>query len=323
MFYKLEDFANNYYLTVFINLLIFSTILLIIPMCLFFLIIIIKPKIKNTSNIYLYAISSGMLLIVATVGFLKDSYFDLEFVIHKNQLFTNNSSLEQFIIMIIVASGSLFGIILMFLIRFIYLKFILNKKSNLQKNNDQITKNKSSVLTVLLFGCYKIISGFILGTIIANVSVNKSMNISLLITFNFLLLVELLIIYYRQIQYKQSKQRAIIYNLSIVSLFILSMFIGAFLNSIINSGWWLIPLIKSTAGTILVFVVITEFIYEFIHLRNKSKKEWYLTLIFLALAMIITLLLLSFNLYESDIKIINNNINIDNENGSHYHNHAH
>ncbi|WGI37066.1 hypothetical protein QEG99_03240 [Mesomycoplasma lagogenitalium] len=266
----------------------------------------IKPKIKKTSNVYLYALSAGMLLIIGTVGFIKEGYESLESGIHDN---LNVSAVnEQLITTGIIGAGALTGISIIFGARYFFVKAF--SKKDLHKDHDEhdhhdhiinfsdVDNPKSAWLAILLLLSHRTIDGFVLGATVARMSTGEQINIGLIVTFNIHILVEILIVYYRQVQYGQTIKKSVIYNLLTTLLLIPIMIVAAFINQYLRTQWWIMPFVNASGGAILTFVVIIELVPEFIHLRNNAKKEWYLILIFLAIGIVFTLMLLAFHSHE-------------------------
>ncbi|UWD34104.1 ZIP family metal transporter [Mesomycoplasma molare] len=307
--FKSQNFNGNIDLAILVNLIIYISILLVIPISIVLLIAKIKPTIKKSTNIYLYALSAGMLLIIGTVGFLRESYEVLERNIHEQAYLADfleaNELNEQFLVLLIVGSGSFIGISSIFVVRYFFVRFFGVSESH--QNHDEhghhdhivnfadIDNPKSAWLAILLLLSHRTIDGFILGATVAKMSSGEPLNIGLIVTFNIHIIIEILIVYYRQVQYGQTIKKAVIYNLITTLLLVPIMTIGAFINRFLNSVWWLLPLINSSGGSILTFVVVIELTPEFIHLRNRTKKEWYLALIAFAIGIIMTLMLLAFH----------------------------
>ncbi|SFW06918.1 Uncharacterised protein [Chlamydia abortus] len=83
---------------------------------------------------------------------------------------------------------------------------------------------------------HRIIDGLVLGISVYQVTANgiSKANLGLIITFNIHLLLEVVLIYYRQLQYGEKKGKAILFNFVTLLLIVPIMFIGAFLGKYIN-----------------------------------------------------------------------------------------
>ncbi|MBN3534622.1 ZIP family metal transporter [Mycoplasma procyoni] len=276
------------------------------------LIAVVKPKIKKSSNIYLYALSAGMLLIIGTVGFLREGYDNLEKSFHNPAFFNQewlhqNPYNEQFIVMGIIGAGAILGISTIFVVRYMFVKFF---KVDVHKDHEEhghhdhmisftdVDNPKAAWLAILLLLSHRTIDGFILGATVSRITSGDKLNIGLIITFNIHILIEILIVYYRQVQYGQTVKKAVIYNLLTTLLLIPIMFVGAYINQVLRQTWWIIPIVNASGGSILTFVVVIELVPEFIHLRNNTKKDWYIALIFFAIGIIGTLMILAFHTHD-------------------------
>ncbi|MGZ9428367.1 hypothetical protein [Mycoplasma sp. 1012] len=311
--YKAESFNGNIDLAIFVNLLIYISILLIVPITMVLLIAKLKPTIKRSSNIYLYALSAGMLIIIGTVGFLREGFDTIEHKIHHQDelkdFLSKSVYNEQLLTLAIIGSGAIIGIGTIFIVRYIFVRFFgvsdVHKDHNEHGHSDHIINfsdidnPKSAWLAILLLLSHRTIDGFILGATVSRISVGEDINVGLIVTFNIHIVIEILIVYYRQVQYGQTIKKAVIYNLLTTLLLIPIMTIGAFINRHLQTIWWLLPIINASGGSILTFVVVIELVPEFIHLRNGSKKEWYWSLIFFAIGIIGTLMMLSFHSHEA------------------------
>ncbi|ASU14238.1 hypothetical protein CIB43_00336 [Mesomycoplasma hyopneumoniae] len=106
------------------------------------------------------------------------------------------------------------------------------------------------------------------------------------------MLIEVLIIHYRQVQYGQSIKKSVIYNLITTLILVPIIIVGAFLNRFFIKTGWLIPFFNVSGGAILSFVVIIELVPEFIHLRNNPSFQWHFSLFLFALGIILALIIL-------------------------------
>ncbi|UVD81507.1 hypothetical protein NV226_02100 [Mycoplasma iguanae] len=324
--FQANDFGNEN-LAIFVNFLIYSAFLLVVPIVIIFLISFIKPRIKENSNIYLYAFSAAMLIIIGTLGFFKESYEKTEKFIHQNESLRNfahkNTWNEQFLVMAIVAGGTIIGLTTIFIVRWIFVKFFgkeVHKKHDEHGHHDHmvnfsdIDSPKAAWLAILLLLSHRTIDGFVLGATISKLSRGENINLGLIITFNLHIIIEVLIVHYRQVQYGQTIKKSVIYNLLTILLLLPIMLVSSFLNKYIEQVGWLIPVINASGGAILTFVAIIELVPEFIHLRNGTQRKWYITLFWFASGIVFAVILLSFHSHDtvananSDLLIITNSI---------------
>ncbi|VEU59702.1 ZIP family metal transporter [Mesomycoplasma neurolyticum] len=307
-----NQFNDNLYAAISLNLIIYIFILLTFPALLALIVAFVKPKIKKTTNIYLYAFSSGILLMIATTGLLKEAFEESEKFAHTFLELRNidphaNPVYEQLIQAGLVTGGSVLGVAVFFAIRYLFVKrFQIEKHKNHEEhghhdhifNFNDIDNPKAAWLAILLLLSHRTIDGFILGATVARMSEGKELNYGLVITFNIHIAIEILIVHYRQIQYGQTIKKTVIYNILTIALIIPIMIVGSFLNKFLRETGWILPFVNSFGGSILAFAVIIELVPEFIHLRNSEQKEWYLALLFFGIGILLTLMLLAFHTHD-------------------------
>ena len=297
MFFNVEKFNNNFELTIFVNLLIYSLILFSVPLLFMGLLSCFKIKINKKATIYMYAFSTGMFLIIGAAGFIKEGYIGLETWFHDSsaiggyQYTGGNVRIEQAFIAIIVLVTAFLGLGIVILSKYL----IAKKSKNVELHKDHaehghsdhiisfndIDNPKAAWVAILMMLSHRIIDGLVL-----------------IITFNIHLLLEVVLIYYRQLQYGEKKGKAILFNFVTLLLIVPIMFIGAFLGKYINKVGWLMPSWEIFGGVIIVFMAIVELVPEFIHFRNEDRKTIFTTLTLLALGIIITLIMLSFHTHS-------------------------
>ncbi|QJB70995.1 ZIP family metal transporter [Mycoplasma sp. 1654_15] len=276
------------------------------------LVALVKPKIKQITNTYLYSLSAGLLLIVATAGLLREAYENAENFAFQQFWATSNTQwikYSQLWVAILVGSGAILGVCTIFIVRFFFVKhFKKDTHSNHHEhdhddhiiNFKDIDNPRAAWLAIILLLSHRTIDGFILGSIVSKISQGQRLNYGLIITFVAHILIEILIIYYRQIQYGQKVRKAVIYNLLTTIILIPIITIGAFVYRFLNQAGWILPIVNASGGAILSFVVVVELVPEFIHLRSGAKKQWYITLIWFVSGIIIASILLSFHAHVSN-----------------------
>lgn len=313
MFLTIKNFNGNLELTILVNLLIYILILLSIPLVFMGIISLFKVKVTSKKSIYLYAFSTGMFLMIGAAGFIKEGYVLLEQWFHDSSTtgglkYTGGKpAIEQSYIALIVGLSALIGLGTVILGR-----FLLTRKKELHKDHKEhdhsehfvsfndIDNPKEAWTAILMLLSHRLIDGLVLGLSVYQLTTNgvNKANLALIITFNIHLLLEVVIVYYRQIQYGEKKSKAILFNFITLILIIPIMFLGAFIGKFLNKVGWLIPSLEILGGSIIVFMAIVELVPEFIHYRNENKKVIYTTLIVFALSIILTLILLSFHTHN-------------------------
>ncbi|MDC8916072.1 hypothetical protein PR252_03395 [Metamycoplasma hyosynoviae] len=326
MFFGIEKFNYNLELTVFLNLLIFILILIGIPMIFMGIMSAFKIKPSSKKSIYLYTFSTGMFLMIGSAGFLKEGYIQLEIWFHKQGpqggliLTGGNSLYEQLYIALIVGVSTIVGLGIVILGRYLLSD---KKKIDLHKEHYEhdhsehlmsfgdIDNPKAAWTAIIMMLSHRIIDGLILGLSVyqmTNNGLNKA-NVALIVTFNIHIILEAIIVYYRQLQYGFTKKRSILFNFVSLLLIIPIMFIGAFLGKYLDRAGWVIPAFQVLGGAIIIFMSIFELVPEFIHYRHMDKKGIYITLIIFALSIVFTLILLSFHSHNQVSSIVGKIIN--------------
>lgn len=324
--YHPQDFNNNIHLAIFVNLLIYILILLTVPSLFILLLSFIKPKLKPTSNFYLYAFSSAIFVLLGTVGLIGESLeHGREFIgkLESKNLLKVNEAVEAGLAIGMTVGGALIGLTVVILFRFLFIKKFgeIHHTHGMHGHNDHITNVhdidaktiKAAWLVIFLILSHRMIDGFILGATTYRFTVHSSndgLSIGFIITFNLHILVEAVIIYYRQIQYGQKRWKAVMYNFLTTLVIVPIMFLGAYINPYLQELGWFLPVVNASGGAIITFVGIIEIVPEFIHFKNMQSKEWYKVIIAFALGIIVALILLSFHTHGH-------------EHGEHGHSHGH
>lgn len=307
--YHRQDFNGNINLAIFVNLLIYILILLTVPSLFILLLSFIKPKLKPTSNFYLYAFSSAIFVLIGTVGLIGESLeHGREYIsgLRSGNIPKVNEAIEAGLAIGITAGGALIGLTVVILFRFLFIKKFgeIHHTHGMHGHNDLITNVhdidsktiKAAWLVIFLILSHRMIDGFILGgTTYRFTNSNEKLSIGFIITFNLHILVEAVIIYYRQIQYGQKRWKAVMYNFLTTLVIVPIMFLGAYINPCLQKLGWFLPVVNASGGAIITFVGIIEIVPEFIHFKDMQSKEWYKVIIAFALGIIVALILLSFH----------------------------
>ncbi|MBN0919484.1 ZIP family metal transporter [[Mycoplasma] gypis] len=318
MFISNINGSTNTSVLILVNLLIFILILLVAPMLFSLFSGLIKPKINKGKLIYLYAFSTGMFIIIGAVGFMKESFVSLEQFMHtaKGLKLTGGSVIkEQSYLALIIGISSLIGFIFVIGWRFISVKL---SREEIHGNHEEhghsdhiisiieIDNPKQAWAAILMLLSHRIIDGLVLGYgVYQFVDANSTKpNIALIVTFNLHILVESLIIYYRQIQYGQTRWKAIMYNFITMLLIVPIMFLGAYTGSFLDKTQWLVPAMQVLAGSIIIFTAVFELVPEFIHARNAKPKVLYCTFITFSLGIVLTLAMLSFHSHNIPAQVV-------------------
>lgn len=296
-----SDYFGSLEIAIAVNLLIYIVILLGVPSLLIIGISFIKPTIKEKTSFYLYAFSSAVFIMIGTLGLLKESFEESsEFVESLN----NSSAVETKAISIgIIVGGAIIGLIIAVLFRYLFVKKV-GEVHSLHENHSHsdhivnvkdIDNPKAAWLVIFLILSHRTIDGFVLGGYVAKISAGIPANLGMVITFNLHIIIEVVIIYYRQIQFGEKRWKATLYNFYTLLALIPIMFIGAYINKYLDEIGWILPLTNASGGAIITFVGIIELVPEFLHNKKMAVKEWYNVIISFGIGIIFTLILLSFD----------------------------
>ncbi|AZG68785.1 ZIP family metal transporter [Mycoplasma struthionis] len=294
----------TFYPALAINVLIYICILLGGPLILLFILSLFKFKITKKSNIYLYAFSTGMFLMIGAVGFLQESYRISSYFLH--QIRVAEKEIPGWTALII-GLGAFIGLSIVIIGRYIFVK---SKKNHFHANHEEhshsdhlisfkdIDNPKAGWLAIIMIMSHRIIDGLFLGYSVYSLLTSYTdytVSIPLIITFNIHILLEVVIIYYRQLQYGEKKWKAILYNFLTFLLIIPFLLIGAFTGKLIDKFGFVLPSLMAAGGAIIVFMAVFELIPEFIHVINQNAKVLYSTFALFAFAILFTIVLLSFH----------------------------
>lgn len=344
-----QNLFENYdrSLVIFINFLIFSALILVLPIVLIFTISLLKPQIKKHTTIYLYAFSCTLLILVG--GFLifdEANHKAAEAL--ENFTFTN-SFLANLTKVSLIVGGALLGIVTIFVVRTIIAKkwnksFANNLHYHAGEhdtedhfiNYNEIKNPKQAWIALLLLLSHRTVDSLIVGSFVYKMSVpgdKLDINYALIVTFVLHIFVEIFIIYYRQVQYGYTKKKAVVNNLISTLIMLPLILVSAYVYPYLNRVGLIIPFLNASAGSVLIFVALVEFVPEFITYRAyknvTEKKVWNKVILFLSAGILFSLTVLGF--HQHDDHDHENSANktqvIKNENGknkkSHNHNHSH
>ena len=196
-------------LILFVNLIVFSLVITAVSIGVNLIVVAIRPKIKSNTNFYLYAFSTGLLIIIGTVGLLAEGI--------KNA----NEGFNIVLAVTIVTCGSSAGLIFT-----VTLRYLLSKKFKHKHNQHSLHDHSEHMISVLdtddpkaawlvigLLLAHRSIDGFTLGSWIPKMIEHETkINFGFFIAFFLHIIFEVIFIYYRQIQYGQKKWKAVLYN---------------------------------------------------------------------------------------------------------------
>lgn len=278
---------NILYNSLFIGLLV-----LFIPTLFSLLFSFIKIKRTKSLNLYIYSFMSSMMIILSTLGFMREGYVGLE-QDHDNHLHNelNISDYEisypLWMIVLIVSSGVLLGMLLTIGIRLIVTKFSSEIHLNHEKHNHadllyntSDIETKSSFITLIWsLIAHKIVAGLSIAITVYNSDyLFKFENIGMIIILLVHMIPESIMICYKGNQIFNSKVKSLLLTFALQVVIIISLIIGIYLFNYISTIKWIMPFINCIAGGSIFFVSIFDLVPEFIHNKNMSNKEWLLTI---------------------------------------------
>ncbi|WP_255565845.1 hypothetical protein [Mycoplasma sp. E35C] len=312
IFFMPSSFGGNTNLAIFVNLLIYVLILLAVPTVLIFALNFIKPKLNPTQQLYLYAFSSALLICIGTIGLLFESIEGANLYIETPEILNVDPAYKSLIKIGILVGGSIIGLTIVIGFRFLYIHFtkqdhcnhshdhslhIMNEHEDYEHKIKQHKPNvKAAWLVIILLLSHRTIDGFVLGGTVSLLTLDPSkINVGFIVSFNIHILIEVIIIHYRQIQFGERKYKAALHNFYTTILIVPIMFIGAYVNQWLRSIGWLIPLVNASGGVIITFMAIIELVPEFIHNKQLKTAAWYKVLISFALGLVVGIFILSFH----------------------------
>ena len=294
----------NIYLVAFFSGLIMVSLYAIINLG----IIALRIKITQKFIKYIYAFSSGVLIIAALLGLLMEGKEDLQESLHHlvedNKLPLFNEWLMPIILIIV---GSIIGIGISLTVKHFLHKS--HKDSNghshthfIENHYEHEQKHSSNqILSVIMILSHGIPEGLSMGMIIASGHSEQDLSAvswPALIAFTLHNTLDSLLLYFTLRHSGRSRKRSFLWAISSVLIFIPLMLIGASLQNVMYGAdgvaslgtFWIMPLIFFIVSTILIWELFSELLPEFIHVRSDSKQVRNLLLTFM-LGLIITVII--------------------------------
>lgn len=291
-------------LVTFLNSLILISLAVGLPFLVVGILSIFNIKKSKNFQIYLYAFTSGLIIILGTVGLLGEGILTAKEALSTTSLSPVVQTLE---IIGVILGGCIIGVGLVIFSRLIFTKF-LNKKEDLhhnhfEHNHQEFLFNPSDIdnknikwIPIILLLLHRLLDGIVLG-FLANTTTQSSLanfaNWGMIIVFIIHLLPTTIIIYFVLLDIFNFKRlKAFLFSLIFIISIIPFVIIGSFFINGINSVWWLLPFLYSISGVTTLLTSILEIIPEFIHYRNASLKKWILITCTMAGGALLSILLI-------------------------------
>lgn len=293
-------------LLVFGNSALLSLLVVLVPMILVLLLFTIKKNLSENFTVYLYAFSSGLLIMLSTVGLIAESSSDLHEIFHNNPMFSSLNSTNESLIMVgLIGGGVLIGLVLATTIKIcIFKKGNKNYKKSLHNhhddqkccvvNLDELVKKHGKFSSMMIISSHKFIDGISLGLLAsASDGLFQFENIWIILLFIIHDLPITIIIFFTQKVNNVKKSKILLYVFILNIITVPFVFVGAFSGNALNDNSNLsliIPFLEAFAGGILLFTTLMEIVPEFIHNHHLCSKHWYITVVWLCCGIILSLI---------------------------------
>ena len=300
--FQAVDFNGSLEAAIAVNLIIYVVLLITVPSLFILVISFIKPKIKEKTNFYLYAFSSAFFIMIGTIGLIKEGFESSQSYTEHLHQYDNSKIIKDLITAAIIGGGAIVGLTAVIVFRFLFVKKTgeLHDSHTNHSHDDHIfnlsdiVNPKAAWLVIFLILSHRTIDGFALGgTVAKNSDATEEINLGLVIAFNIHILIEVLIVYYRQVQFGQKRWKAVLYNFYTLLAIVPIMFIGAYINKYLVQVGWILPFVNVSGGSVVTFVGIIELVPEFLHHKKMTAKEWYKLIACFSFGIIFSLVFLS------------------------------
>lgn len=300
----------NNTLLIFENISLLSLIIIAAPMLISLCLLFVKNKLSNNSVIYLYAFSTGLLIILSTLGLIKEGYDGVEDILSHSSTIELHSDQEIIFKVLIIGFGVLSGLIIAIVIKTLVFK-IQNKKilkiSSESKhhlhddakccvvNVEEIIKKNGKLAAIFIVSSHKFIDGISLGLLANSAETLFGFeNIGIIILFIIHDLPITIVIFFLQRSANVSKAKTFLYIFLISIITVPFMFLGGFVGDVLTENpqvSWLFPFLECLAGGVLLFTTIMEFVPEFIHNNHLCSKHWFITVVWLCAGIMLSLIM--------------------------------
>ena len=255
---------------------------------------IFNIKIKKEKMKYVFAFSSGFLLVTAIVG---------QWIVARHELSEHWISKPNFgetvISISVVVSGIIIGTLFAYILK---KKTIHSHTGEIQMHDDKTMSNhptaintkaeiikesvehkhKTPVIYMIL--AHRMPAGLLLGILLVNLNSGGAYSLGALVAFVVHIIPEIIIVYYSRIEAGYSRKQSFVFSIFAQIFIIPFVFLGIALSHYISTtsqyAFWIIPLMLSMAGIVMVWASIFELAPTFIEIKdNKSTYKLIITFI--------------------------------------------
>ncbi len=257
-------------------------------------------KFKSTS-IYISSFMASMMIILATFGFMREAFLGLDgghVHEHHNLLSSDHDHSGSYslgIIVAIIMGGCIGGLLISILTRLVVSKFAKethinhhhHNHSDILYNTNDIETKSSFVVVIWSLLAHKIVAGLSLAmTVYDSNSLWGFENLGMIIILIVHMIPESIMIFHKANEIFKSKTKALMLSFGLQFVIIIFMIIGIFIFNALTTTNWVMPFLYALAGASMMFSSIFDLVPEFIHNKNMSKKQWFLTIIVFSLGLL-------------------------------------
>lgn len=263
-----------------------------------------KIKLSDGSKMLLYAFTTGLIVILGGVGFIGEAFENLNHASEENgaMAYLGSYTVITIVKIAIIVSGAIIGVGLIFFVRWLTFKNKkeVHKSHELHGHNDHIVNytdidcedaSKKNGLILLL--SHRIVDGISLGLLTKGaIEIGHFDSWGMIVTFVVHLIPTTIVVYLTQVDMYKSKGKALLHSFWMLLINLPFVLIGSFFAYGIEKIYWLMPLLFTISGTILIVLSIIEIVPEFIHNKEMQTKKWYIVILVMSLGIVLGLLLL-------------------------------
>ncbi len=263
------------YSTLLYNDLIIGSLVLFVPM-LFCLAFSSFGKFiqKPLTSVLIYSFMAGMMIVMSTFGLMRESFEESE---------EHYAEQGEWIVILIVLSGSIIGLLITLLIRIIigrknreiHVHHEFHNHNDLLYNINDVENKQSFWMVLISLLGHKIIAGISLGMFVFRSNgIMQFQSFGLVIVTLIHMIPEAVLIFHKYYSISKSLWKSLMITLLAQAVVFIFMIGSSFLFDYISNVKWLMPLLLSISGGSILFVSVVDLVPEFIHNKNESNKQW-------------------------------------------------